>query len=216
MQANTHSPAGIFGNNIRYVVPLFQRPYVWKRVDQWEPLWDDVRTLAERLLDAAPVAFGVHPIPPHFLGAIVVDEQRSPVGFIGVRHVVDGQQRLTTLQLLLDAARCVVEQHGATIDAQGLQVLVLNNATITQHPDEVFKVWPTDRDQDAFRAAMTNPRVPAALAGSRIAQAHAFFVEHIADWAADGGDEEAVPVRLNALVRALRDHLKLVVIDLEP
>jgi hypothetical protein len=138
------------------------------------------------------------------------------VGFIGVRHVVDGQQRLTTLQLLLDAARWVVEQRGTSIDAQGLQVLVLNNPAIAQHPDEIFKVWPTDRDQHAFRAAMTGASVPAALVGSRIAQAHAFFIEQITDWAATAGDQDAAPTRLNALVRALRDHLKLVVIDLEP
>ena len=103
MQAQTHTPAGIFGHHIRYVVPLFQRPYVWTRDDQWNPLWEDVRTLTERLLDAPPATYGAPPAPPHFLGAIVLDQQLSPAGFIGIRHVIDGQQRLTTLQLLLDA-----------------------------------------------------------------------------------------------------------------
>jgi len=105
-------------------------------------------------------------------------QQFIPAGFVAVRHVVDGQQRLTTLQLLLDAAQYVVEQHGAAIDAQALRVLVLNDPQIAQHPDEVFKVWPTDRDQAAFRAVMDNDTtVPPALRSSRIAQAHAFFVE---------------------------------------
>ncbi len=35
MQANTHTPAVIFGSHVRYVVPLFQRPYVWTEDDQW-------------------------------------------------------------------------------------------------------------------------------------------------------------------------------------
>ena len=80
----------------------------------------------------------------------------DPAGFIQVRHVIDGQQRLTTLQLLLDAAQEVVasawrghrrpDPEGAGAEPPG----------ITQHPDEVFKVWPTDRDQAAFRAAMDN------------------------------------------------------------
>ncbi len=215
MQAQTLSPAGIFGYHIRYVVPLFQRPYVWSLEDQWQPLWEDVRTVAERLLDA-PVGYGAAPVPPHFLGAIVLDQQFIPAGFIAVRHIVDGQQRLTTLQLLLDAAQYVVEQHGAPMDAQALRVLVLNDPQIAQHPDEVFKVWPTDRDQAAFRVVMDNDSaVPPALGSSRIAQAHAFFVEQITDWAEVTGDPDKVTARLNALVRVLREHLKVVVIDLE-
>jgi hypothetical protein len=215
MQAQTLSPAGIFGYHIRYVVPLFQRPYVWSLEDQWRPLWDDVCVVAEHLLDA-PAGYGAPSVPPHFLGAIVLDQQFIPSGFIAVRHVVDGQQRLTTLQLLLDAAQYVVEQHGASMDAQALRVLVLNDPSITQHVDEVFKVWPTDRDQAAFRAAMDNAAtVPPELRSSRIAQAHAFFVEQITEWAQVTGDPDKVAVRLNALVRALREHLKVVVIDLE-
>lgn len=103
------------------------------------------------------------------------------------------------------------------MDAQALRVLVLNDAAISQHPDEVFKVWPTDRDQDAFRAAMDDAvAAPEQLATSRIAQAHAYFVAETTDWAEADADPDGAAARLNALVRALRDHLKLVVIDLEP
>jgi hypothetical protein len=215
MQANTHTPAVIFGSHVRYVVPLFQRPYVWTEDEQWGPLWEDVRTLAERVLEA-PIGYGSAPVAPHFLGAIVLDQQPNPAGFIQVRHVVDGQQRLTTLQLLLDAAQEVTEKHGNDLDAQTLKVLVLNQPQVTQHPDEVFKVWPTDRDQAAFRAAMDNASVvPPALATSRIAQAHAYFVREITEWAEPTGDPEKCAARLKALAQALHGHLKLVVIDLE-
>jgi hypothetical protein len=206
----------IFGHHMCYVVPLFQRPYVWNLQDQWQPLWEDVRAVAESLPEA-PVGYGTEPVPPHFLGAIVLDQQMNQAGFISVRHVIDGQQRLTTLQLLLDAAQKVVERHGAPMDAQALRVLVRNNPEIAQHPDEVFKVWPTDRDQTAFRAAMggdTSP--PQAVKKSRIAEAHDFFVEQITEWAEVEGDPGKAASRLNALVRVLREHLKVVVIDLEP
>ncbi len=168
-KANTHTPAAIFGSDVRYVVPLFQRPYVWNLEEQWSPLWDDVRTVAERILTSPPPSFGTPPVAPHFLGAIVLDQQLGPSGYIGVRHIVDGQQRLTTLQLLLDAAKVVVEEHGHTRDAQALRVLVLNDDIVIKEPDEVYKVWPTDRDQDAFRAAMDNNATPTGdLANSRI------------------------------------------------
>lgn len=217
MKANTLTPEGIFGTHVRYVVPLFQRPYVWTKRDQWEPLWEDVKNLTERLLDAPPAIYGSPPVPPHFLGAIVLDAPFTQTGFIGVRHVVDGQQRLTTLQLLLDAAQWVVHQHGTEMDAQALRILVLNDAKISLHPDDRFKVWPTDRDQDAFRAAMDNDtEVDADLATSRVAQAHAYFVAEIMEWVDVTGDPAKVAGRLNGLVHALREHLKVVVIDLEP
>src|SRR5436309_1201353 len=53
------------------------------------------------------------------------------------------------------------------------------------------------------------------LAQSRIAQAHAFFVEKITDWAAPAGDPETTVAKLKALAQALHGHLKLVVIDLD-
>ncbi|MEP7740230.1 DUF262 domain-containing protein [Nocardioides sp. 31GB23] len=119
MKANTLTPAEIFGNQIRYVVPLYQRPYVWTKEAQWKPLWDDVRALADRVLET-PDVYGAPPVPPHFLGAIVIDQLPGPVTHIGARSVIDGQQRLTTLQLLLDAAQSIVEQHGRPVDASAL------------------------------------------------------------------------------------------------
>jgi hypothetical protein len=216
MKANARTPAEIFGNSVRYVVPLFQRPYVWTLEAQWEPLWEDVRMLAERVLAAPPVPFGTAPVSPHFLGAVVVDQQAVPAGFIDVRHVIDGQQRLTTLQLLLDAVQTVVAELGHAGDAAGLRSLVQNNPALAGRPEEVFKVWPTDRDQRAFTAAMDDDSIPSpADAATPIAQAHAYFADVARRWALADGDEEARP-RLRALTQALAQHLKVVVIDLEP
>lgn len=216
MQARTLSPAAIFGYDIRYVIPLFQRPYVWTKDEQWAPLWDDVRTVAENML-TAPTGYLGPQVSPHFLGAIVIDQPLTPAGYIAVRNVVDGQQRLTTLQLLLDAAQWVAQRCGSPMDAQALRVLVENKPEIAQQPWEIFKVWPTDRDQPAFEAAMDDAaEVTAELAASRIAQAHAFFVREIEAWATapDGPADEMT--RIKVLAQTLRDHLKIVVIDLEP
>ncbi|GAB4005063.1 GmrSD restriction endonuclease domain-containing protein [Nocardioides ultimimeridianus] len=216
MKANTLSPMEIFGNQIRYVVPLYQRPYVWNQKEQWEPLWEDMRTLAERVLEH-PVGYGVPPVSPHFLGAIVLDQLLSSVNLIGSRAVIDGQQRLTTLQLLLDAAQLVVARHGRPIDAESLKVLIANNPAIATDPDHIFKVWPTDRDQAAFRAAMDDDAVPtAAQAATSIAKAHAFFERVMTAWALEQDSERSTEERLGALAEALRQHLRLVVIDLEP
>ena len=68
MKANTLSPMEIFGNQIRYVVPLYQRPYVWDEEHQWAPLWEDIGALLTHQ-DSGHVAR----LWTHFLGAIVLD-----------------------------------------------------------------------------------------------------------------------------------------------
>lgn len=219
MKSNTLTPFDLFGNQVRYTVPLFQRPYVWTRDLQWEPLWDDVRTVAERIIEnrEAQVSGGKPTQAiPHFLGAIVLDQKMVPTGFIQERHVIDGQQRLTTLQLLMDAAQEVVEEWGSPADASALQSLVLNNVNQVAGPDQLFKVWPTNYDREAFRAAMSNEiEVPENLRSSSIVAAHAFFRSEIEEWAEVTGDPEKAGARLNALALALSQYLLLVVIDLE-
>jgi hypothetical protein len=218
MQSQTLTPFKLFASPTRYVVPLFQRPYVWNEKDQWEPLWEDVRTVAERLVEAADAGpFDLPDVSPHFLGAIVVEQRPMPVGFIDVRHVVDGQQRLTTLQLLLDAAQLVMQRHGRQQDADALATLILNSRAIARSDDDVFKVWPTNHDQAAFRAAMSDHlEMPEELAGTRITQAHAYFTNEVTEWCEPTGDPEKTALRLAALARTLAHYLRVVVIDLEP
>jgi len=48
MKAESRALSRIFEQTIRYQVPLFQRPYVWKQEENWEPLWQDIRYLLGR------------------------------------------------------------------------------------------------------------------------------------------------------------------------
>ena len=95
MHANSLLPSELFGKIVRYEIPEFQRPYVWDQEEQWEPLWEDVRDTAEHYLDDGEGA-------SHFMGAIVLQEVPKGARGFQTHMVVDGQQRLTTLQLLLD------------------------------------------------------------------------------------------------------------------
>ena len=85
----------LFGANIRFLIPTFQRPYVWNKDEQWEPLWDDVRNTAENYIEHEGPD---EDLRSHFLGAVVVQQQRKKVGDIDRPLVIDGQQRLTTVQ----------------------------------------------------------------------------------------------------------------------
>ena len=199
----------LFGTTIRFLIPTFQRPYVWNKDEQWEPLWDDVRNTAENYME--------HDGPDedlrsHFLGAVVVQQQRKKVGDIDTRLVIDGQQRLTTVQLLLDAVQEVMEKRCHTGISKRMSLLVLNNEAFVNDEDDFFKVRPTLDDCDAFRHAMHNGLPIDEFEDSRIVQAHRFFKLQVEHWLDERPEE--TDLRAAALENTVTHLLQLVVIDL--
>src|SRR4028118_2370593 len=151
METQVRTPQLVFMQPQRLVVPLFQRPYVWNEENQWEPLWDDVARLAARLLS--------HPNQkprPHFLGAVVLQQVQKPTGFLQERTIIDGQQRLTTLQLLLDALHAELVAADAKAPAARVAPLVANAQPFCARPEDRYKVWPTNRDRAGFNAVMSS------------------------------------------------------------
>lgn len=211
MKPATHTLNDLFGADVRYVVPLYQRPYVWKRDTHWRPLWEDVVDVIERQEDPAFNA------PSHFLGAVVLDQEETTPGEATRRLVIDGQQRLTTLQLLLSAAAKEADHAGAAREARLLRALTLNNADLTSG-DGRFKVWPTNANQNAFRAVMgaDGARVGPDDPDNTIHEAHEFFRQAIRAWSySDHPDEQQVTQRFDALRIALSSLLMVVSINLE-
>lgn len=79
MKTDILTPGDLFQNNIRYIIPDFQRRYVWEQDRQWEPLWEDVRTTAESYLEKLDQSGGdslyaEQNTSPHFLGALVIQQ----------------------------------------------------------------------------------------------------------------------------------------------
>src|SRR3954465_1471523 len=103
MKAGALFPRDLFDSKVQYEIPTFQRPYVWNEEDQWAPLWADVRRVASRLIAAGGDAAALDGLSAHFLGAVVLKELSAHAGDVARHAVIDGQQRMTTLQILLDA-----------------------------------------------------------------------------------------------------------------
>jgi uncharacterized protein with ParB-like and HNH nuclease domain len=99
----------LFNGLIQFQVPVYQRAYVWSEDKNWGLLWDDIADTANRYLDD-PEAHLRH---RHFLGPIVLSRQPSLPNGIDPRLVIDGQQRLTTLQIILAATAAAARDHGA-------------------------------------------------------------------------------------------------------
>jgi hypothetical protein len=208
MEANPRSLHAIFGPDCQFLVPMFQRPYRWNEADQWQPLWEDVRDLADGLLADGEVA-------EHFLGAVVLESVDVPTGTMQQRNVIDGQQRLTTLQLLLAAVRDLAGARGFVPYERALARLTANEDPLSTDPDVAFKVWPTVQDRDWFKIALSGNAAAVASAvrepEALIVRAYAFFRQTVDEWLGDGPPAEA---RLDALVRVLRDSMIIVAIDL--
>ena len=209
MDVNILNLQTLFAKPARYEIPPFQRPYVWNHEEQWGPLWEDVQHTAERYLEHHAIGAA----PAHFLGAVVLQQQQVPAPMLMTRLVVDGQQRLTTLQLLLDAIQEVFEERGDAIAAKRLELLVLNQeAFLGDNPDHASKVWPTMVDQEAFRYTMHNDLPSEEYEESRIVRAHNFFKLQTRQWLDDRPQENGA--RTEALEQAVTNLLELVVIDL--
>lgn len=152
MRPDKLSLSQLFNHSRRYVIPLFQRGYVWTLEDNWEPLWMDIVGQTERLREAGTGASDG--LQRHFLGAIVLAAEDARVRHVTDHGVIDGQQRLTTLQLLLAAFRDVVAPLQDEDLTRELTKLTVNEGK-WQVPDESFKVWPTVAGRELFRELMT-------------------------------------------------------------
>lgn len=156
MQPAKLSIADLFQQREQYLVPLFQRGYVWTLTDQIYPLWEDIAdriaALADHRENAKKVggADKLKPMRKHFLGAIIVGPADSgDTEKVPAREVIDGQQRITTLQIMLLAARdvfAVLEDEAINHDLAGL---TRNVGRYTGKNDHL-KVMPTNVGRDVM------------------------------------------------------------------
>lgn len=214
MQPNYIEISKLFSNDERFTVPLFQRPYVWSKSDQWEPLWEDVLGVLDRLETRKDDSR----VPSHFLGTIVLEQKPHSTGNLTRREVIDGQQRLTTIQIMLKAAEHAVhvvlmevsEDQRKTLEIERDKIARLTSNLASD--EQRYKVWPTNEDRVPFQLVMdSSPEGGPSDISSKMGQAYQFFYESI----------QAYLVRFDPLVACqrlvtgLRDYLRIIVLDLD-
>src|SRR4051812_37196811 len=102
MRPDKISVIQLFLDRSQYLIPLFQRGYVWKLADQIQPLWEDLVDRAEALaqfkrdIPKVGSVAKLRPVRKHFLGTIVIGSLKGGGGdTVAARDVIDGQQRIT-------------------------------------------------------------------------------------------------------------------------
>ncbi|WP_340556960.1 GmrSD restriction endonuclease domain-containing protein [Streptomyces sp. GSL17-111] len=182
----------------QFQVPLYQRTYSWGR-EQLQRLWDDITELVEQQLSGQSPA-------PHFLGSVVLAPGRLQAGGVQRWLVVDGQQRLTTLMLLVTALRDHLKEAGddRAVDRVHRQLLVNEFHEGYDH----YRLLPTQADRDAYTACVE--ATPLAGGADNIGAAYRYFRGVLAEGATERDETWS-----GAVETVLKDLLSIVEITAE-
>lgn len=156
MKTSVQSIGDIFGKDVQWIIPVYQREYEWRsREDKTERdpqvprLWDDIKKKALARQD------GEKPTP-HYFGAIMYSPSNKSAleSMKGVEehYLVDGQQRITSSQLVLIALREVAAENDLLDMKQEVSEHILNDVEKEDGAflDGCFKIWPSQTDRKIF------------------------------------------------------------------
>lgn len=188
MNANETKLQPILEGTKQYVVPLFQRPYSWEK-DQWGRLWDDLKELCE---DSNPRT--------HFMGSIVTLPTRSVPEGVTKYLLIDGQQRLTTIFILL----AILRDNSNAKGKQELAEEIRNTLLVNPYKKETdyFKLLPTQIDRTYFEKLIRDSAIDE---HNQIINAYKFFARKLSE---SGIEEET-------LKKVITNHLSVISILLD-
>ena len=224
LEPRKHTLAELFEGQLVYVVPSYQRLYVWNQGEQWEPLWSDIRDLADGLVQDANArssdAVDPNEVEPHFLGAVVLKMSGSTPDLARQLRVIDGQQRLTTLQLAVAASVRALEDADRPTHAARLRQLTSNSSGATPNTNVTYKIdHHRHHREDDYRGFKDVMRAALSDSSSEdldgpMAACYDFFRKAVGRWLA--GYDDHVDVAASALTTTLVMKLNLVGIYLDP
>ena len=122
----------VFNDKYLFEIPLYQRPYAWT-TEQVDELLDDLKDAMRRDNEA-----------PYFLGSVVLIKDDHDT----LSQVVDGQQRLTTLTMLL----CVLRDLSSNSDSkQEIDEFIRQKGSLYKGTEDIFRLLPRERDRKFFQ-----------------------------------------------------------------
>ena len=157
----------ILDGNKQFLIPVYQRYYSWD-IEQCKRLWNDIVEMQKK----GKVG--------HFVGSIVnIAEQAMPTG-VQKYMIIDGQQRMTTLSLLLLALRdyAINNPEDTTINARRIDNMLLKNEY--ESGDERYKLLLTETDRDILMRLVEEKPIPDDTR-SKLLDNYKFFAGKIAD-----------------------------------
>ncbi len=160
MKASETSLRNLLEGTKQFQIPLFQRPYSWEKKN-WETLWEDLINLYNGEVEGS-----------YFLGPIVTQSLGGTADGISPFIVIDGQQRLTTLTIILATLRHFLIKNDE-VQAEELYELFLINKF--KKGEDFYKVLPTQNDREAYRSLIEAKTDKEVKKEGRIYEAYNFF-----------------------------------------
>jgi len=222
MQVNVVPLRVIFERKMTMEVPIFQRRYAWTK-RQWEPLGEDIAYKFEHYLNNEDK-------PGHFLGAMVLAQVDTAITHVDKRQIVDGQQRLITMQIFISAYRDFCREQGVLGLADECEKYTRNMGWGTDG-EKRFKVYPKEEDRKQFEDIIfaaskdqvedKHPQVRKKYAKKfeprpLMIEAYFSFHERISQFFKSSEEvrEESMEKKLADCFRAIGQGLQVVTIDL--
>lgn len=190
MEANPVRIVQYFDGEKQSIIPLFQRPYTWNRRN-WQSLWDDIMAYYEDGLAGS-----------HFMGAVVsIPAKTVPVGV--TKHlVIDGQQRLTTIAVMLCALRDSCDEKRS---AQIQDHLVNRHY---EHSADYLKLLPTQSDRAAYVSLINGVRTTS-VNKHLMVDCYEYFKK-----ALQGKGDDDQPIDTEKVLEIVKSQLQVVMINL--
>jgi uncharacterized protein with ParB-like and HNH nuclease domain len=200
MKADSLQMVKVFssGGDIHYVLPHFQREYAWGE-SEWKTLLTDIFSIYEIYQDEQP--------PEHFMGSLVVINDGTQAGTVPVFRLVDGQQRLTSISLVLCALERLLDGNETHAGLKKKVRKMLLNEDESGHLH--YKLLPTLKygDRGCYCAIVTGKQSPAGVE-SKIPEAYRYLTAQL-DGRLKGGSIDP-----NRLFTVLMNSLQVVFINL--
>lgn len=165
MKASETTVRNLLEGTKQFQIPLFQRPYSWDKTN-WQSLWDDLMSLYWEKVEGF-----------YFLGPIVTQAVAGTAEGISPFVVIDGQQRLTTLTLLLATLRNHLRQDNPELADELYELYLINKF---KKGDDLYKVLPTQDDREVYRTIIQTQDREIEGQGN-IYEAYKFFSERLTE-----------------------------------
>ena len=146
----------------QFILPIYQRSYSWD-IEQCETLWNDIVKMQNENKES------------HFVGSIVnIAEKAMPTG-VQKFMLIDGQQRLTTLSLLMIALRNHLQETECTakVDASRIDRAMLKNSG--EDGEDEYKLILTGADKDVFIHLVSKNETKLLNVHSKLLENYNFF-----------------------------------------
>ena len=181
LQAGETTLNKLLNTSRQFIVPIFQRNYSWQK-NQYEQLWFDILR-ASKFKEKQN----------HFIGSIVYIDMGTPAGRPQQLLLIDGQQRLTTISILLCAIKDYVQKFN-------LETKLINLAKIKNqflyNSDEIdedkYKLLLNVQDKETYIKLIDNTIFTVNKPATNIIKCYEFFYERIEDFIKEYGQIDEI------------------------